>query len=141
MKRVYVASPFRGATPEQTRQNIIYARLCMLDSLARGEAPYLSHLLYTQVWDERNRDLGLMAGDAWRAAADGITLYVDLGVTSGMERAIAAQLPKQFLERRNVHWRAAGWIEPLDTIAAWRERLGNLGLRTFPELDPLGGFR
>lgn len=141
MKRIYIASPFRGVTPEQTRQNIIYARLCMLDSLANGEAPYLSNLLYTQVWDERNRDLGLMAGDAWRSAADGIALYVDLGVTPGMERAVATQLPKQFLERRNVHWRDAGALEPLYTIAAWRERLGNIGLKTFPELDQLGGFR
>ena len=52
MIRTYVASPFKGTTVEETRQNIVYARLCMLDSLGRGEAAYLSHLLYTQVWSE-----------------------------------------------------------------------------------------
>lgn len=135
MNRVYVASPFRGASAEETRQNIVYARLCMLDSLSRGEAPYLSHLLYTQVWSEKNRDAGLAAGDAWREAADVIAVYQDIGVTPGMDRAIAARLPHQTVEQREVHWREAKALEPLDNVAAWRDRLRYLSLDTFPELE------
>lgn len=135
MKRVYIASPFRGATVEETRQNIVYARLCMLDSLERHEAPYLSHLLYTQVWSEEpaTRAVGLRAGDAWREAAELIAVYVDLGITDGMYRAVDAR-PAEFVERRNVHWRAADALRPLATVEQWRERLRNLQLKGFPAL-------
>jgi hypothetical protein len=34
------------------RRNIRYAQLCVLDCLQRGEAPFASHLLYTQVLDD-----------------------------------------------------------------------------------------
>ncbi|WP_456298617.1 DUF7768 domain-containing protein [Brevibacterium antiquum] len=37
-------SPFAGDTPT----NLAYARAAMHDSLMRGEAPFASHMLYTQ---------------------------------------------------------------------------------------------
>jgi hypothetical protein len=130
VKRVYIASPFRGANVEETRQNIVYARLCMLDSLERGEAPYLSHLLYTQVWSERQglRERGLAAGDAWRVAAELVAAYQDLGVTPGMQRAIetsgAVPAVGRFL---------GGGALP-STPERWREYLALLRLDDFPEL-------
>lgn len=44
MMRVVVESPFAG----DIQKNIEYARKCMADCLKRGEAPFASHLLYTQ---------------------------------------------------------------------------------------------
>ena len=134
MKRVYVASPFRGATAEATRQNIVYARLCMLDSLERGEAPYLSHLLYTQVWAESDdlRAAGLAAGTAWRRGSEYVALYIDLGVTDGMRLAeldaAHHEIPHGY---RKVTLRGA----VLETPADWREALAALPLDGFPALQ------
>jgi hypothetical protein len=140
MRRVYVASPFNGTTAEEIRQNILYARLAMLDSLARGEAPYLSHLLYTQVWAETPelRAKGLAAGAAYRAHADLIAVYCDLGITEGMRAATDPRfgfgLPP--VERRvldDVIGRGgpAGAASPEE----WRAYLATIPLRTFPALE------
>jgi len=44
MTRVIIESPYAG----DIEVNLKYAKLCILDSLKRGEAPLASHLLYTQ---------------------------------------------------------------------------------------------
>lgn len=85
MKRVVIESPYAG----DVERNTAYARACMLDSLHRGEAPYASHLLFTQpgILDDTNpveRRLGIEAGLAWGEAADLVAVYVDLGVSAGM---------------------------------------------------------
>jgi hypothetical protein len=41
---VIVESPFAG----DVAANLSYGRRCMADCLRRGEAPFASHLLYTQ---------------------------------------------------------------------------------------------
>lgn len=130
MKRVYIASPFRGSTKEETRQNIIYARFCMLDSLERGEAPYLSHLLYTQVWSEASRESGLRAGDDWRRVADLIACYTDLGTTEGMRRALTSGHPH--VETRGIFWR--GTVPQPASPWECRQLLAGMPLEVFPEL-------
>jgi hypothetical protein len=127
--RVYIASPFRGSTKEETRQNIVYARLCMRDSLERGEAPYLSHLLYTQVWaeTEAQREAGLKAGDAWREVSELVAVYTDLGVTEGMRRALQSSVT-------SVGRTLGGGALPV-TINGWRRHLATLTLGGFPELE------
>lgn len=127
---VYIASPFRGENAEETRQNLIYARWCMADSLERGEAPYLSHLLYTQIWAETPalREAGLAAGDAWRAVADLVAVYTDLGLTEGMRRALAS-VP----DGRSVGRTLARGALPV-TVDGWRRYLSTLTLDTFPAL-------
>jgi hypothetical protein len=75
-------------------RNIRYARACMRDALLRGEAPYASHLLYTQegvLDDERadERKLGMEAGFAFRKAVEASCVYTDLWVSGGMEAGIA----------------------------------------------------
>lgn len=105
MNRVVVESPFNPPPAEQcvpwtrfevARQNLIYARLAMLDSLHRGESPFLSHLLYTQVWSEEPsfRARGIAAGLAQHEAADIVAFYVDLGISPGMQRARDLAGPK-----------------------------------------------
>jgi len=75
----------------------------MKDSLLRGEAPLLSHLLYTQVYDDLDpseRNLGIDAGHAWLPVAEACVVYEDLGLSSGMKlgivRAIKHKIPIEY---------------------------------------------
>jgi len=88
---VMIESPLRG----DYELNIAYARACMRDSIARGEAPFAMHLLYAQdgVLDDRipeERAKGIAAGLAWAAKADLVAVYCDLGISDGMNLAIRA---------------------------------------------------
>ncbi len=68
-----------------------YARACMLDALQRDEAPMISHLLYPQVLDDtvpEERKAGMYAGFAWAAKATVTIVYIDLGISAGMEYGI-----------------------------------------------------
>lgn len=93
LRRVLIESPYAGRGPWPLNvlrrgRNIWYARRCMLDSLCRGEAPILSHLLYPQVLDDNNsreRAKGILAGLAWGAGAEATVVYVDRGISMGME--------------------------------------------------------
>lgn len=85
MRRVIIESPYAG----DVARNEQYARAAMKDCLDRGEAPYASHLLYTQpgVLDDTNQDqrmLGIEAGLAWGDVADAVVVYTDLGISKGM---------------------------------------------------------
>lgn len=76
-------SPYAG----EVELNVAYARRCMVDSLRRGEAPFLSHLLYTQGLDDlvaEERKLGMEAGFAWGGVGEEVAFYVDRGISSGM---------------------------------------------------------
>lgn len=89
MKIVILESPYAGAV----EHNVEYAKRCALDSLKRGEAPMLSHLLYTQFLDDsvpEERELGIAAGLAWRRVAEKSVVYTDLGISQGMEYGIMA---------------------------------------------------
>lgn len=85
MRRVIIESPYAG----DVAGNVKYARECLRDSLARGEAPLASHLLYTQpgVLDDTvpaEREAGIAAGHAWIKHADAVVVYCDLGISLGM---------------------------------------------------------
>ena len=101
---VIVESPFASAGRSRAF-NVEYARAAMLDSLRRGEAPMLSHLLYTQVLDDHapdERRLGIEAGLAWAALAQTTAVYEDLGLSPGVEWGI-----KDAIERgRGITFRA-----------------------------------
>lgn len=111
MKRVILESPYAGSARNpliaffQRMANRRYARACVRHSLALGEAPIASHLLYTQRGilrdsDPEERQWGIDAGLAWRAVADGSVIYVDRGVSRGMQYGITAagmaNLPVRF---------------------------------------------
>ncbi len=90
MKRVIIESPYAG----DIEANVAYAREAMRDCLMRGEAPYASHLLYTQpgvLKDEipAERQHGIDAGFAWRQSAELTVFYVDLGWSRGMHAGLA----------------------------------------------------
>lgn len=91
MRRVIIESPFRGETSYQQTRNRRYAQECMRDSMLRGEAPFLSHLLYTQVLNEEipeERELGINVGLFWGEIADATIVYTDNGITAGMIKGI-----------------------------------------------------
>ena len=87
MRLVIVESPYAG----DFEANIAYAREAMADSLRRGEAPFLSHLLYPQVLNDlepMERLRGIEAGLCWGSKAEATVAYVDLGVTPGMDEGM-----------------------------------------------------
>ena len=102
MKLVVIESPLAG----NMERNKAYARLCMLDCLMRGEAPYASHLLYTQCLDDTvpaERLLGMAAGFAWGDVAALRAVYIDLGISDGMRRGITiAKGLDQAIDHRNL---------------------------------------
>lgn len=86
-KKVVIESPYRG----DVERNMAYLKVCMLDSIARGEAPIASHKLYTDVLnddDEAERQLGINLGFAWLQAADLVAFYTDFGISSGMAASL-----------------------------------------------------
>jgi len=89
MKLVVIESPYAG----DVEGNVAYARQCLRHSLDQGEAPFASHLLYTQptVLDdtvERERLRGIQAGYEWMEAADIVAFYIDRGWSPGMLKAL-----------------------------------------------------
>jgi hypothetical protein len=89
MYLVILESPYAGDIERNER----YARDCMKDCFARGEAPFASHLLYTQpgVLDDTNpmeREMGIEAGLRWGEFADKTVVYTDLGISGGMQYGI-----------------------------------------------------
>jgi len=125
MPRVIVESPYApGPCPEGTdkarwdharlMEHLRYLRAAMADCLARGEAPFASHGLYTQPGVLRDdvpveRARGIEAGLAWGRAADRTVVYTDLGISKGMqygiERADAEGRPVE-------HRTLPGWAAP-----------------------------
>lgn len=87
MITVLLESPLAG----HVELNVSYARACMRDCLTRGEAPFASHLLYTQVLDDLHpaqRERGLAAGLAIGARLEKTVVYTDLGISRGMALGI-----------------------------------------------------
>jgi hypothetical protein len=108
MPLVFIESPFAGDVDTNTK----FARACMRDSLARGEAPFAMHLLYTQegiLNDDipEERAWGIEAGFAWGKHASKTAVYTNLGITPGMELGI--ERAKQ--EGREIEYRELGsWV-------------------------------
>jgi hypothetical protein len=104
MRLVILESPFAG----DEQANIDYARLCVRDSLMRGEAPIASHLLYTQptILDDsvpEERQHGIDAGLAWGIVADATIVYTDRGISAGMYYGIeSAHLALRDVEFRSI---------------------------------------
>lgn len=91
MRRVILESPYAG----DVKANVEYARKCMAQCLRIGDAPFASHLLYTQCLDDTKpleRALGIKAGLDWGMVADLTVVYVDRGISGGMAQGIEAAL-------------------------------------------------
>lgn len=86
MKRVYVASPYRG----DVGTNILFARRVCREVVLAGDAPLAPHLLFTQFLDDDDpvqRELGLAAAMSWIEVADELLVAGD--VSDGMRLEIA----------------------------------------------------
>lgn len=75
-------------------RNIAYARCAVADCIARGEAPFASHLIYTQpgILDDDtpdDREKGIAAGLSFYSVAEACIVYDDYGISLGMEQGIA----------------------------------------------------
>lgn len=87
LKRVLILSPYKG----DIDRNVAYARRCMLDSMGRWEAPFASHLLYTQILNDGNpaeRALGFQCEAAWSGFAQLLAVYTDMGISPGMKKTM-----------------------------------------------------
>lgn len=103
MELVIIESPYAG----DILKNEEYARRAMKDCLLRDEAPYASHLLYTQSGvlddtDKEQRKLGIEAGLCWGKMATKTVVYTDLGISYGMKQGIERAL----IEGRKVEYRS-----------------------------------
>jgi hypothetical protein len=100
---VIIESPYAGDRCVNTK----YAQRCMKDSLTRGEAPFLSHLLYTQCLEDtipEDRKLGMEAGWTFIERSDRTVVYTDYGISSGMKGGI--EIAEKF--RHPVEYRSIG---------------------------------
>ncbi len=100
-----VESPFSAKTKNELLINLQYAILAVRDSLSRGEAPYASHLFYTQMLDDNDvyeRQQGIEAGLNISRLAEQTVVYSDLGISNGMKYGIesAVSLGRSVMERR-----------------------------------------
>jgi hypothetical protein len=105
---VILESPYAG----NVDRNVRYARACIRDSILRGEAPFASHLLYTQagILDDtvpEERALGIEAGLTWLKHVKKSVVYTDLGISSGMAKGIE----RAKAEGRDVEIRTIGWTD------------------------------
>lgn len=105
MKLVIIESPYAG----DLEGNLSYARACMSHSLSKGEAPFASHLLYTQpgILDDtikEERLKGMVAGFSWMTKAELVAVYIDRGITAGMKegikRASELKIPTEYRNLR-----------------------------------------
>ena len=90
---VIIESPFSAPTMPELVQNIQYALLAVRHSLNQGEAPYASHLFYTQMLDDNNvaeRQNGIKAGLEIGSFAQKTAVYTDFGISNGMEYGLDA---------------------------------------------------
>jgi len=87
MRRVLILSPYKG----DIEANVAYAWECVIDSMKRGEAPWASHLFYTEIMndaDPAQRSLGFACEYAWLRVCDLLAVYTDRGLSSGMVKTI-----------------------------------------------------
>lgn len=102
MRRVILVTPHVG----RLEVNLRYARLCLKDSLARGEAPLAPHILYMGVLNDDlpHESMQIQAtADLWGEGAEAVVIYDDLGMTDIMNGiAWTADLRGLKVERRSL---------------------------------------
>jgi len=94
MKKVSIESPyFVKGNPELTIDNRNYFYACAKECLmVYGENPYGSHGFFTHFLDDNipeERAVGIEAGLQWNIHAEATIVYIDRGISPGMELGIA----------------------------------------------------
>ena len=100
-----IESPFSAPDIDRLVRNVQYTMLAVRDSLNRDEAPYASHLFYTQMLDDNNQDerqLGMDAGLTICHHAEQTAVYTDYGTSRGMQYGIetASTAGRSVIERK-----------------------------------------
>lgn len=91
MKRVIIESPYKANNRYTVEDHVSY-----LNSILRAVAmscvsPYASHRILTEALDDSDefeRARGIMCGLAWHSVADEMWVFVDMGISEGMKKAI-----------------------------------------------------
>lgn len=92
MKRYHLIVCIESPLAGDYKRNIAYARACMAYCLQQGAAPVASHLLYTQVLNDKipeQREVGLLAGLALGDSCQERWFFTDFGMSPGMTAAMA----------------------------------------------------
>jgi len=111
MKKVIIESRFSAANVEGLVRNKKFTLACMRDSFMRGEAPYASHVIYAQthILDDfiaHERAIGMHAGFLWGDLGELTIVYVDLGISTGMQMGIDHAIKMG----RPVEYRTLGFV-------------------------------
>lgn len=126
LKLVVIESPY-AQTARGASWNLRYLYKCIRHSLSCGEAPFASHGFYTVVLNDsiaEERKLGMEAGFAWGKVAEARVVYVDRGISPGMEKGIeeARKLNQRVtyrsLRRPNMEWFDLASV-PQELINGW----------------------
>ena len=93
MKRVCIESPYAG----DVEANLAYLYKALRHSLCNGEAPFASHAVYTLPGvldddDPEERLQGIKAGLSFVECCDETIVYIDRGMSRGMQMGIDAAL-------------------------------------------------
>lgn len=154
---VILESPYAGAV----QRNKAYLQLCIRDCIARGESPFASHQMFTDALDDLNpaeRKAGMEAVLAWSRFAQRSVVYLDFGISDGMEKGIAlANREQRPVEYRNIFDGATACQtfcsqQDLEQDTPWEELLARalansrvhpphgacvLVVKRYPTLEPL----
>ncbi|WP_221971543.1 hypothetical protein [Rhizobium leguminosarum] len=137
MRPVIIESPYAG----DIEMNVAYARAAMWDCLERGEAPYASHLLFTQVGvlddsDAAQRARGIEAGLIWGRNAAATVVYTDRGISTGMQQGI----DRATAEGRPIEYRSLpDFVLPHDQMKGELAAIGQSVMNWIDELTQQGG--
>lgn len=110
--RVLIETPFAAGSTTGATLNQLYGRAALRDSLMRGEAPMVPHLLYQQTYvldegDPDERQIAEAAGRSWLPFVDRVAVYVDREITPAMRAGIerARSLGIEVEERSVPDWK------------------------------------
>lgn len=114
-RRVILESPWRATSRQEYERNLAYARACINDCLQRNESPYASHIMLAPglvETDQEQRLRGIAAGFEWHQAASLQVVYIDLGMTDGMARAVERASARGLkVEFRRLRDSGKDWVE------------------------------
>lgn len=88
---IFVCSPFRATATRSLGQHIDYAKAACRAVFEEGDHPFAPHLLYPSFLNDHNADhrrWGIEAGLTILSACDQLSVFNELGVSSGMQQEI-----------------------------------------------------
>lgn len=106
-KLVMIECPYGTEDPAKRELYERYAKMCLKDSLRRGEAPFAGQMFYAKLLNTHvapEKDVGLVSHMSWIAVADIVAIYTDLGISPSMQIAINVAT----IKNRQMRFRSIG---------------------------------